>query len=120
MKFILITKDSEVEAAAKEGFQPYGSDVYDDWAKALENATGADMIFVDLLATLKEPHKVEGYEEFAMAKMNHDVAAGIPLVLISAPDDYDMDFMTGWPDFLVGNIRRPVDSKVFRRATTWA
>lgn len=120
MKFVLITQDPEVEQAARDGFVPYECLVFADWAEALEAAEGADMMFVDFLATLKEPHKVEGYEDFAQAKMSHPIAAGIPLVLVSAPRDYEIDFMTGWPDFLVGNIPRPVDPKVFRRASTWA
>jgi hypothetical protein len=41
------------------------------------------------------------------------------LVLIAAPDDYELDFMTGWPDFVFGHLRRPVTEKIFRRASTW-
>lgn len=119
MKFVLITKDSEVENAARQGFVPYDCEVFSDWQKALESAAGADMMFVDMLATLLEPNKIEGYEKFAMAKMAHPVAKDVPLVLISPPHDYELDFMTGWPNFLVGNIPRPVDAKVLRRASTW-
>lgn len=120
MKFILITKDSEVEEAAKQGFVPYETVVYKDWRQALDECEGAHMMFVDQLATLDEPNKVAGYEAFAEAKMAHPVAQGVPLVLVSPPSDYEMDFVSGWPNFLVGNIARPVDSRVFRRASTWA
>ena len=36
-----------------------------------------------------------------------------------APDDYELDFMTGWPNFVFGHLRRPVTEKIFRRASTW-
>ncbi len=120
MKFVVITKDSELEAAAREGFHP--SDecvVFSDWADALNACTEADLLFVDLIATLVEPHKIAGYERFAMAKMGHEVAASIPLVLIAPPAEYELDFMAGWPDFVFGHVRRPVNYKVFRRASTW-
>ncbi len=120
MKFVLVTKESEIEEAARNGFHP--SDelaVFSDWQEALQRCEGVDMFFVDLLATLREPHKIAGYEEFAMAKMDNDVAARIPLVLIAAPDEYELDFMTGWPDFVFGHVRRPVTEKIFRRASTW-
>ncbi|HSI73711.1 MAG TPA: hypothetical protein VK934_11095, partial [Fimbriimonas sp.] len=119
MKFVLITQDPEVEAAAREGFHP--SDVcmvFQDWMQALDSSDGADLMFVDLIATLCEPHKIAGYEHFAMAKMSHPVAKHVPLVLIAAPDDYELDFMAGWPDFVFGHVRRPVTYKIFRRAST--
>jgi hypothetical protein len=119
MKFVLITKDPEVEASAREGFTPYECASYADWQRALDESGGADMIFVDLLATLQEPNKIAGYEAFAEAKMKHPVASTIPLVLISPPADYELDFMAGWPDFIVANIPRPISAKVFRRASTW-
>jgi hypothetical protein len=120
MKFVLLTKESELEESAREGLHP--SDelvVCGDWKNALESCDGADMIFVDLIATLNEPHKVEGYEQFALAKMDHTIAKATPLVLIAPPDEYEMDFMTGWPDFVFAHLRRPVSSKIFRRASTW-
>jgi hypothetical protein len=120
MKFLLITKDPEMETAARQGFHP--SDefvVFSDWKVALEQAAGTDLFFVDLIATLHEPHKIAGYEEFAMAKMAHAVAKDVPLVLIAPPEDYELDFMTGWPDFVLGHLRRPVTDKIFRRASTW-
>ena len=120
MKFVLITADQEVESAAKEGFHPGDQTLtFSDWSSALEACEGADMLFVDLIATLEEPHKIAGYERFAEAKMSHSIAQGTPLVLISPPDDYELDFMAGWPDFVFGHIRRPVTFKIFRRASTW-
>jgi hypothetical protein len=120
MQIILISKDPELVAEAKEGFHPADATfVYGDWREALEKCQGADLMFVDLLATLEEPGKIAGYETFAQAKMAHQVAVGIPLVLISPDADYELDFMAGWPDFVLGNIRRPVPAKMFRRASTW-
>jgi CheY-like chemotaxis protein len=120
MKFLLITKDPEVVEAAEKGFHPSDETlVFDSWRQALEAAEGADLIFVDLIATLDEPHKIGGYEAFAHAKMDHPVAKGIPLVLISPPETYELDFMAGWPDFVFGHVRRPVDYRIFRRASTW-
>ena len=52
MKFLVITKDPEVETAAKEGFHPTDETiVFEDWHQALEACEGVDMLFVDLLAT---------------------------------------------------------------------
>lgn len=120
MKFVLITKDAELEAAAREGFHPSDQcEVYKDWSLALANCAGTDLLFVDLISTLVEDHKIAGYEEFAMAKMAHPVAAETPLVLIAPPEDYELDFMAGWPNFVFGHVRRPVTYKVFRRASTW-
>jgi len=119
MKFLLITQDSDVVSAAQEGFAPYECHSYGDWHRALDESEGVDMVFVDLLATLEEPNKIAGYEKFAETKMGHPVAGGIPLVLISPPEDYELDFMAGWPDFVLANVRRPVTPKIFRRASTW-
>lgn len=120
MKFVLITNDAEMEAAAREGFHP--SDqclVFANWIEALEESHGADLMFVDLLATLHEPHKIAGYEQFALAKMAHPTANAVPLVLIAPPDNYELDFMAGWPNFIFGHVQRPVNYKIFRRASTW-
>ncbi|MBC8063603.1 MAG: hypothetical protein H7Y17_02135 [Chlorobia bacterium] len=120
MKFVLITKDPAVVEAANSGFHPDDTvEVFEDWTKALESAEGTDLLFVDLLATLNEPHKIAGYEAFAYAKMDHAMAKSIPLVLISPPEEYELDFMAGWPDFVFGHVRRPVDYRIFRRASTW-
>ncbi len=120
MKFVLITKDREMENEAKEGFHPTDTFVcYSDWEEGLTGGSDADLLFLDLLSTLEEPHKIAGYEKFAQAKMGHSTASKVPLVLISPPDDYELDFMAGWPDFVFANIRRPVTFKHFRRASTW-
>ncbi len=119
MRFVLITQDADLEAEARKGFEPYACDVFAEWAPALDAAEGADLLFVDLLATLSEPNKIAGYERFAGAKMSHPTACAVPLVLIAPPEDYELDFMAGWPDFVYGHVRRPVDHKIFRRASTW-
>ena len=119
MRFVLITKDGEIASEARKGFEPYACDVFEDWAIGLDASEGADLVFVDLLATLAEPHKIAGYERFAHAKMVHPAASPIPLVLIAPPAEYELDFMAGWPDFVFGHVQRPVDFKTFRRASTW-
>jgi hypothetical protein len=120
MKFVVITKDREIEEAAREGFHPSDSCIFcSNWKDGLEASRGADLLFVDLIATLDEPHKVYGYELFARAKMSHPAANSVPLVLIAPPEDYELDFMVGWPDFVFGHVRRPVNYKIFRRASTW-
>src|SRR5687768_6513187 len=120
MKFVLITRDPEVIKAAQGAFPPSDTlTTYEKWDAALADCEGADLLFVDLLATLDEPHRIAGYEKFALAKMEHPIANDTPLVLIAAPDDYEIDFMAGWPDFVFAHVRRPVTDKIFRRASTW-
>ena len=120
MRLLLITKDPDLAAEAKEGFHPADETlIFGDWREALENCDGVELMFVDLVATLDEPGKIAGYEAFANAKMGHKVGTGIPLVLISPEPEYELDFMAGWPNFVLGNIQRPVSSKLFRRASTW-
>ncbi len=120
MKFVLLTQDKEMVAAAKEGFHPSESFVaFVSSADALDACKDADLLFVDLLATLDEPNKIAGYEKFADAKMSHLAARDVPVVLIAPPEDYELDFMVGWPDFVFAHIRRPVTAKIFRRASTW-
>lgn len=120
MYFVLLTKDPVLVEAAKEGFHPSDTfATFEDWSEALESCHEADLIFVDLLATLDEPHKIAGYERFAQAKMGHDGAKDVPLVLIAPEDDYELDFMAGWPNFVFAHVRRPVNAKIFRRASTW-
>ncbi|MBX3118425.1 MAG: hypothetical protein KF784_05120 [Fimbriimonadaceae bacterium] len=120
MKFILLTAEQELVDAAKEGFHPSDElKTFSDWQKALDACHEADMIFVDQLSTLDEPHKVAGYERFAEAKMAHESAKDVPLVLIAPPEDYELDFIVGWPDFVFARLQRPVTPKIFRRATTW-
>jgi hypothetical protein len=120
VRFIVVTSDSFIVGACKEAFHPSDEALYfSDWHEALDQAAGADLMFLDLLSTIVEPHKIQGYEDFAKAKMAHPTASKVPLVLINAPDDYDLDSMVGWPDFLFGNLRRPINSKVIRRMTTY-
>ena len=117
---MVITKDASLVEAAREGFHPTDELVSTgDWNEGLELTEGADLVFVDLVATLTDPHKIGGYERFARAKMNHPVAASVPLVLIAPAKEYELDFMAGWPDFVFAHLRQPVDHKVFRRASTW-
>jgi len=120
MKFVVITQDPDVADAAREGFHPADDcKVFDRWQDALDATKDADLLFVDLIATLREPNKIAGYEDFAVAKMGHPIAQKVPLVLISPPEDYELDFMAGWPDFVFGHVRRPITYKIFRRASTW-
>lgn len=120
MKYIVITKDQEIVAATKNAFQPDDTcNIFENWREALEDCHDADLMFVDLVATLATPHKIKGYEEFAEAKIDHPMACLVPLVLIAPPTDYELDFMTGYPDFVFGHLRRPVTYKILRRASTW-
>lgn len=120
MKFVLISKDADLVGNTEGAFQPTDElHVFADWPEALDACDGADILFVDLLATLEKPHKISGYEKFAESKMDHPIAAGVPLVLIAPPDDYELDFMAGYPNFVFAHIRRPVTYKIFRRASTW-
>ena len=120
MKFVLITKDEEVKAATQGAFQPDDElFIYEDWVEALDNCHDTDLLFVDLVATLKTPHKIKGYEQFAEGKMDHQIASIVPLVLIAPPDDYELDFMAGFPNFVFAHLRRPLTFKIFRRASTW-
>ena len=122
MRFLLLTKDPELKEAflSPEAFMP--SDklaVYEDWNELLAQSQGADLVFIDILATLERDHEIQGYEDFANAKMDHEDAKDIPLVLVEQPAGYDFDFMVGWPDFVFARLKRPVLPKIFRRASTW-
>ncbi len=118
MKFVVITKDPKIRSAALDAF-PSGDEmlVFEDWRPALAQCQGADILYVDLVATLTEPHKIAGYEEFAEAKMDHAIAALVPLVLFSPPDDYALDYLTGYPDFVSLNLKPPITAKSFRLAS---
>ena len=61
----------------------------------------------------------DGYEIFHDLMVADAVASKVPVVLISLPHDYEIDFMVGWPDFVFANMPRPVSAKLFRRASTW-
>ena len=120
MKFVLITNDAQLEEEARQGFHPSDElTVFDDWRRALDNCSDADLMFVDLISTLDEPHKIAGYETFGESKLSHSDALSIPLVVISPPIEYELDFFAGWPNFAIANIQRPVNYKMFRRASTW-
>lgn len=120
MKFIVITQDPDIEEAAKKGLHPDDeTTVFAEWQAGLDACSEADLLFVDMLATLEEPNKIAGYENFAMSKMRHPKAKDVKVVLISPPEEYELDFMAGWPDFVFLHYRRPVDYKIFRRASTW-
>lgn len=120
MKFVLITKDPEVAQASKGAFQPDDEIlILEDWSQALAKCDGADMMFVDMVATLDKPHKIAGYEKFAEAKMDDPVASTIPLALIWPPEDYELDFYTGYPNFVFQQINRPVTFQKLRRASTY-
>ncbi|RYG39385.1 hypothetical protein EON81_01240 [bacterium] len=117
---MVITKDAELAEAARRGFHPEDEMLaFEDWKEALNASGDADLVFVDLVATLRESHKIAGYEEFARGKMDHPLAAKIPLVLIAPPPDYELDFLSGWPGFVFGHVQRPIDYRAFRRASTW-
>lgn len=121
MRYVLFSSDPEIIEAfqSPEAFLP--SDtlfVAKDRQEAVRLGAAADMMFVDLIATLDEPHKIAGYEAFHDL-MVENLVTNVPVVLISPPADYDIDFMVGWPDFVFANMPRPVSSKLFRRASTW-
>lgn len=118
MKYVLVTKDAAIREAALGAFSALDELVtHACWDEALGACDGADLIFVDLIATLDEPHKIAGYERFAEAKMVHPIAANTPLVLFSPPEDYALDYITGFPDFVALNLRRPITTKSFRLAS---
>lgn len=121
MRFVLVSKDPEIIKASEEAFERIGTlTVFADWKEGLNHAQGADLLFVDLLATLREPHRISGYEEFAMAKMGHEGAQNVKLVLITEPEGYDLDFMAGWPDFLFARLpRKTVNPKTLLRMSTY-
>ncbi len=120
MKYVLITKDEELVEQSKKAFQSDDVvEIYSDWKQALECSADADLIFVDLICTLEEPHKIAGYEKFAQAKLSHAEVKKVPTVLISPPADYELDFMAGFPDLVFAYLRRPMSEKLFRRASTW-
>jgi hypothetical protein len=120
LRYLLVTRDRDVVKATEGAFQPDDVlDVFADWREALEAADGADLMFVDLVATLNKPGRIAGYEEFALAKMAHPKAAHVPLVLIPPPDGYELDFFVGYPNFVFAHLTRPLSFKLFRRATTW-
>lgn len=122
MRYVLLSHDKEIIEAFKspESFLPSDELVVVDTKESLlEACEGADLIFVDLIATLDEPHKIGGYERLHDMKTANPKAAAVPLVLIAAPPNYELDFMVGWEDFVFAQMPRPITSKLFRRASTW-
>jgi hypothetical protein len=120
MKFVILSRDPVIVTEAGKAFQPDDQVVIcSEWPAALEACSQADMIFVDLIATLATPGLIAGYEEFAEAKMAHSVASKTPLVLIAPPEDYELDSMVGYPDFVMFQVRRPVTFKILRRMSTY-
>jgi hypothetical protein len=120
MKFVLVTKEQEIVSAAQKAYGThYQLSVYEDWIQALESCSDADALVVDLLATLEKPNKIDGYEKFALAKMAHDSAKTVPLIVISQPPEYELDSMVGWPNFLFAMVRRPVSERTFRQISGW-
>lgn len=122
MTYILVTKNPDIKEAflSPEAFLPSDQlKTFEDWREALKETAEADMIFVDLVSTLEEPHKIAGYENFAEAKLADEALRAVPMVLIAAPADYELDFMAGFPDLVFAQIPQPVSAKIFRRASTW-
>ncbi|MBN8690713.1 MAG: hypothetical protein J0L72_07970 [Armatimonadetes bacterium] len=120
MKFVLVTKEKEIILAAEKAYGThYQLKVHDHWGPALEDASDADLMFVDLIATLTEPGKIKGYEDFAEAKMSHEKSCGTPLVVFAPPADYELDSMVGYPNFLFAMVRRPITDRFFRQASGW-
>lgn len=120
MRLVLVSVDPDVVKEAQQAFDKMADlVVVADWRKGLDLCQDADMLFVDMLATLNEPHKIAGYEVFAQAKMSHDVAKDTPLVLIGPHPDYQLDFVVGWDGFLFSRLQRPVTWKMLLRITTY-
>jgi hypothetical protein len=106
---VLVTKDPELLADAREVCSARGLHIVveADWQRAIDKAATANLMVVDLLATLSIPHRISGYINFAETKMR-SAAAETPVVLIGAPDGYRLDGMAGWPGFLAAFIDRPI------------
>jgi DNA-binding response OmpR family regulator len=120
MRILLISNDQELNQQAQIAYEKTDELVIiEDWREAIQLAKPTDLMIVDIMSTLDEPHKISGYEAFAHAKMKHKVARGVPLVAIQPADDYHLDAMVGWEGFLHGLVKRPVTWKIFRRISTW-
>jgi hypothetical protein len=119
-KVILVTEDPDIVRVAKEAYRDVAQLLLTSkWSEALDWCRNADVLIVDLLATLEEPHKIGGYVKFAQAKMSHMKAKGTPLVLISVPEGYKLNGMVGWPHFVRAYLRRPITANMFQRILTW-
>ncbi|MCL6624624.1 MAG: hypothetical protein K6T17_08435 [Fimbriimonadales bacterium] len=119
-KVILVTDDRKIVRVAKEAYRDMAQLLLtSDWREALDWCGNADVLIVDLLATLEQPHKIGGYVKFAQAKMSHMKAKGTPLILIAVPEGYKLNGMVGWPHFVRAYLRRPITASMFQRILTW-
>lgn len=119
-KIVLVTKDSDLLNKAKRAFNgKVKLVVSDDWKSALEESNGTSLMVVDLMATLRKPKKIAGYEEFALAKMNHKSASKTKLIVIYPPEDYRLDGMVGWPNFVFAMLRKPLTLQDLKKITNW-
>lgn len=107
---IFVSRDPELVADAKDVCQARDLELWvePEWEQALSKSVRAELLVVDLLATLTIPHRISGYVRFAEAKMA-SAAASTPLVLIGVPEGYRLDGMAGWLGFLQAFVERPVD-----------
>jgi hypothetical protein len=107
---ILISHDPELIADTREICKTRGMalTVETEWKRALERSAQANLLIVDLVATLTPPHRISGYVRFAESKMSSP-AAKTPIALVGPPDNYRLDGMVGWPGFLSAFVPRPVD-----------
>ena len=120
MRVLVLTQRAEIAEYAKEALgERVDLEIHGNWKDALEIAEGADVMIADLVSLLNEPHKIEGYDAFALAKMSHENAKGVKLILIPAPADYELDSMMGWPDFLFAQFHNPIGTQSFRQAMRW-
>ena len=120
MRVLLITSRKDIESMAVAALRgKVQLDIVADWKVALDQSLGADLMIADLVSLLDEPNKISGYEQFALAKMSHESAKAVKLVLIPAPVDYELDSMMGWPDFLFAQFHNPITEQTFKMAMRW-
>ena len=118
---ILVSRDPELIADVREACKGrnIGITVEANWARAIDRSSTANLLVVDLLATLAIPHRISGYVAFAETKMR-SAASRTPLVLIGAPDGYRLDGMAGWPGFLTAFFDRPISEEVLQALLDYA
>lgn len=107
---VLISLDPELIADTRDACKERRLQLHVDseWLRAIEKSAHADLMIVDLLATLNPPHRISGYVKFAEAKMK-SAAVQTPIVLIGPPVGYRLNGMVGWPGFLTAFVERPID-----------
>lgn len=119
MTVFVCSSNGESVRAITEGVFSAGADaiVFDDWRKMLEKAAAkpCHAFVVELKATISDAEEVDGYEQFASAKMGHPVLKTIPLVLISMPPGEELETFVGWEGFLAAYLRFPPDPLSIRR-----